>query len=263
MKLVKIPFSGGSLGKNIGCEFAPERIIELLRDFDLSEDKRFFSFLVDKVDIDKNDFEATQQNIYEKASKLFEGKERVVFLGGDHSITVPLFKAFSERYQNAGLIVFDSHADATTHTDLPTHEDLLSSLIGSGSLNPENVILVGLRTVWKDEEDFLNEHKIKRYTMKNISYENLQDVADSIMETARNFDALYISFDIDVVDPAFAPGTGYLEPAGLSSREIIYFIHRLKNLPNIKAIDLVEVNPEKDIQDMTSKLAAKMILEMF
>ncbi len=127
--------------------------------------------MVDKVDVDKNDFEATQQNIYEKALKLFDAKERVVFLGGDHSITVPLFKAFSEKYQNAGLIVFDSHADATTHTNIPTHEDLLSSLIGSGCLNPENVILVGLRTVWKDEEDFLNEHKIKRYAMKNISYE--------------------------------------------------------------------------------------------
>ena len=263
MKIIKIPFSGGSLGKNIGCEFAPDKIIDFLKDFDLSEDKRYFSFVVDAVDINKDDFEATQNNIYEKALNAFDNKERVVFLGGDHSLTVPLFRAFSEKYSNPGLIVFDAHADATTHTDIPTHEDLLSSLVNGKYLNPENVILVGLRNVWKDEEDFLNEHKIKRYTMKNISYENTQDIADAIMETARNFDALYISFDIDVIDPAFAPGTGYLEPAGLSAREIIYFIHRLKNLPNIKAIDLVEVNPEKDIQDMTSKLAAKMILEMF
>ncbi len=263
MKIVKVPFSGGSLGKNKGCEFAPDKVIDFLKDFDLSEDKRFFSFLVDSVEVDKNDFEATQQNIHEKALKLFDAKERVVFLGGDHSITAPLFMAFSEKYQNSGLIVFDAHADATTHTDIPTHEDLLSSLISKGYLDPEKVIIIGLRNVWKDEEDFLNEYKIKRYTMKNLSYENLHEIADTVMETARNFDSLYISFDIDAVDPAFAPGTAYLEPAGLSAREVIYFIHRLKNLPNIKAIDLVEVNPEKDIQDMTSKLAAKMILEMF
>ena len=73
---------------------------------------------------------------------------------------------------------------------------------------------------------------------------------------------VYISLDIDVVDPAFAPGTGYPEPAGLTSRQLFYMLHRLKNLKNINIIDIVEVNPKKDINNMTSKLAAKILAEL-
>ena len=82
------------------------------------------------------------------------------------------------------------------------------------------------------------------------------------MEQARNFSDLYISIDIDILDPAFAPGTGYIEPAGLSTRELIYLIQRIKLLKNIKKYDLVEVNPDKDINNMTSKVAAKIIKEL-
>ena len=97
--------------------------------------------------------------------------------------------------------------------------------------------------------------------MKNISIEGIRNICDALMESAKNFDGLYVSFDIDAVDPAFAPGTGYPEPGGLTSRELFYFVHRLKNLKNLKAFDIVEVNPEKDINDITSRLAAKLCVE--
>ena len=79
---------------------------------------------------------------------------------------------------------------------------------------------------------------------------------------AKNFDNLYISIDIDVIDPAFAPGTGYIEPAGLTSREFLYFLHRLKNLKNIRGYDIVEINPKKDINNLTTKLGAKILVEL-
>ena len=82
------------------------------------------------------------------------------------------------------------------------------------------------------------------------------------MAAAKNFSHLYISIDIDAVDPAFAPGTGYPEPAGLTSRQLLHMLHRLKNLKNINIIDIVEVNPKKDINNMTSKLAAKILVEL-
>ena len=98
--------------------------------------------------------------------------------------------------------------------------------------------------------------------MKEISEENIHEVTDALMSITKNFSHLYISIDIDVVDPAFAPGTGYPEPAGLTSRQLIYMLHRLKNLKNINIIDIVEVNPKKDINNMTSKLAAKILAEL-
>jgi len=82
------------------------------------------------------------------------------------------------------------------------------------------------------------------------------------MERARNSSGFYISIDIDSVDPAFAPGTGYIEPGGLSSRELIYFIKRLSLLNNFRGGDIVEINPDLDNRNMTVKLGAKILSEM-
>jgi agmatinase len=83
------------------------------------------------------------------------------------------------------------------------------------------------------------------------------------MSAGLGFGSLYVSIDIDVLDPAFAPGTGYLEPSGLSSRELIFFLQRLSNLKNLKAVDLVEINPKLDISNLTVKTGAKIISELF
>jgi agmatinase len=82
------------------------------------------------------------------------------------------------------------------------------------------------------------------------------------MSVARQWPKAYLSIDIDVLDPAFAPGTGYAEPGGLTTREMVYMLQRLKLLRNIGMADLVEVNPEKDIQGMTAKAASKLIIEL-
>jgi len=97
--------------------------------------------------------------------------------------------------------------------------------------------------------------------MKQIFEQGIKETSHFIMEQVRKFDPLYISIDIDVIDPAFAPGTGYLEPAGFSSREFIYFIQKLKLLKNLGAIDLTEINPDKDFNGLTVKLGAKIIAE--
>ena len=96
---------------------------------------------------------------------------------------------------------------------------------------------------------------------KDISIMGLYDISEAVMELANKWDGLYISIDIDVLDPAFAPGTGYPEPGGLSIRELIYFLHRLKKLHNFRGGDLVEVNPKKDAG--TAIVAAKIITELF
>ena len=98
--------------------------------------------------------------------------------------------------------------------------------------------------------------------MKEISFEHLREVADSIMSVARHWSKVYMSIDIDVLDPAFAPGTGYQEPGGLTTRQLLYLIHRFKMLRNIGMADIVEVNPDKDVNDVTSKTAAKIAVEL-
>jgi len=252
MKIVKVGSSQGSLGKNLGTEKAPDKIVEALKNIFLNEEGKSLIYDVDSVEINKSNIEETNQRIFEK--------EGDIFIGGDHSITYPLFKAVAQKNRNAGVIMFDAHPDCENNFKPPTHEDFIQVLIEEGTLKKENLILVGIRNMDRKEQQYIKEKRIKHYTMKGLA--NMEETCDTIMETARSFDALYISIDIDIVDPSQAPGTGYIEPAGMQARDLIYFIQRLKLLKNLKRVDLVEVNPEKDINEMTTKLAAKIISEL-
>ena len=89
----------------------------------------------------------------------------------------------------------------------------------------------------------------------------LIDTCDAIMEFLRKFDSIYISIDMDILDPVYAPGVSYVEPNGLTSRELFYFLQRLKKTNKIKALDVVEVNPENDINNITTKTAARIIAD--
>ncbi|MFH1850096.1 MAG: arginase family protein [archaeon] len=101
--------------------------------------------------------------------------------------------------------------------------------------------------------------KIKYYTADEILKCGVHEVSDSVMSVAKNWGALYISVDIDVVDPAFAPGTGYLESCGISGRELLLFLSRLRWLKNLVAVDLVEINPNLDPTGTTVDLGARLI----
>ena len=240
MKIVKIPYSEGT-DLNKGTEKAPDEIIKQLNEIWSNEN--------------------FQDNKYKVIhSNLNELKDGDIFLGGDHGISYYVFKKFFLN-KNAGILAFDAHPDLFQHFDKPMQTDWLYFLIKENIIKPENVILVGIRNSDMKEISFLKDYKIRYFSMRSL-FNNLQDSCDSIMELARNFSDLYVSIDIDILDPAFAPGTGYIEPGGLSSRELIYLIQRIKLLKNIRKYDLVEVNPEKDINLITCKTAAKIIKEL-
>lgn len=253
MKVIKVPTSQGSLGKNIGSEKAPDKILECLKNISIKDDGKSLVYEVGSIPINSSNIEETNLNI--------ENSEGDLFIGGDHSITYSLFKSLSKKYKNAGLVMFDAHPDCENNFSPPSHEDFIQVLIEQGILKKENLILIGLRNIDKKEYYYLKDNNIKYYTVKQLT-ENIEEASDVIMETSRKFEALYVSIDIDVVDPSQAPGTGYPEPSGLYVRELIYLVNRLKMLKNLKRVDLVEVNPDKDVNNITSKLAARIISEL-
>ncbi len=248
MKILKIASSQGSLGKNIETEEAPLEIVK-----NMSKKIYFEDILV----IGGNIVE-TNKNIFNKAKTLLNDK--IIFVGGDHSITYPLFKAFSEKNKKCGLVIFDAHPDCQSDFEV-THEDFVKILIKEKILKPENIILVGLRKWSKEEFEYLRDNNIKYFTVEQF-YTNMIETCDVIIGMSRNFDKLYVSIDIDVLDPAFAPGTGYIEPLGLHPRELFYILKRFKRLDNFKWMDLVEVNPKKDVNKITVMLASKILDEM-
>jgi formiminoglutamase len=259
MKLLKVPFNAGALSKKKGLEKAPDAIANELQNFYLKETGVLPFFDIEEIKIDNSNAEQAHKDIYGAVENLLG---HAILLGGDHSLTYSSFRAFSKKYKNPGLIVFDAHLDCENDFSPPTHEDYLRVLIEEGHLKKENAIAVGIRNIHTNELEFSKKTKLKIYDMKEISSYGKTDLADAIMSVARTFDGLYISIDIDVLDPAFAPGTGYIEPGGMTTRELLYFIHRLKNMKNIGMWDLVEVNPDKDINKMTVMAAAKLIVEM-
>ncbi|MBN2052744.1 arginase family protein [Candidatus Woesearchaeota archaeon] len=262
MKLFKIPLNAGALSKRHGLEKGPDKIAETLKDFHLSETGMLPLFDMIDIRIDNSNLEEAHNTIQNEIQRELEKNYYIGLLGGDHSLTYPAFKAFAKQNPGAGIIIFDAHPDVQEYHKPPTHEDYLRVLIEEKIVDKSNVILVGIRNMSKEEKKFIDENKIKVYSMRETSFESLIEVADSVMSVARLWPKAYISIDIDALDPAFAPGTGYQEPGGLTTRELIYFIHRLKMLRNIGMFDVVEVNPEKDVNEMTSKLAAKIIVEL-
>jgi agmatinase len=141
----------------------------------------------------------------------------------------------------------------------PTHEEWLRKLVEEG-FPTENILLFGLRNSLREEIEFLASKKIKQIKINSIM-EDIDNIADTIMEFT-NGKETYISVDIDVIDPAFAPATGCPVPGGLTSRQMLYLIQRINKIKSLRAVDIVEINPEKDKDGMTVQLGAKILGEL-
>jgi arginase family enzyme len=261
--IIKVPGING-LNKTKGCEKAPNEILNSLKNIYSNESGKIINNLdLEEIHLDNSNLELSNNLIYKNALEIFEEQPKIIFLGGDHSISYSLTKAFLEHCKTlekkSCLIVFDAHPDLMSPMKEPTHEEWLRKVINKG-FPIENILLVGTRNFYKDELKFLKQNKIQIISMNQL-LDNLEDSCDIIMEFARGKE-LYVSIDIDVIDPAFAPGTGYCEPGGLSTREFLYIIQRINKIKNLRAVDIVEINPKKDFNNMTIKLGAKILGEL-
>lgn len=264
MQIIKVPGING-LGKTSGCENAGNAILNALKEIYSSESgKPIDTRLLDleEIHLERNNIEISNELIYKNSLEALD-KLRVVFLGGDHSISFPIGRAFLDycKKQNKEpcLIVFDAHPDCMPSMQEPTHEEWLRGLVEAG-FPAKNIMLVGIRNSWKDEIIFIKKKGIRVMDINNILL-NIEDSCDALMEFASGKE-LYVSLDIDVVDPAFAPATGYkTEVGGLTSRQLIYLIQRINKMKNLKAVDIVEINPDKD-NGLTVKLGAKILSEL-
>ncbi len=257
MKIIKTPFGSGGLGKTEMTAYSPENIVKELNEFYLSERLNYTEYAVAEIQCLQNDAGQSHQNIYQYVKEV---DSRFILIGGDHSITYPSFKAFSGG--NTGLIVFDAHADCMHGTETASHEDYLRKLVQEGIIDPQKIVLIGLRNIHKIEKNFLNNNKINHFNCHQIYRNGIDNICDEAMSILRKTDNFYVSVDIDILDPAFAPGTNHLEPAGLTTRELIYFLQRIKYLKKPFSGDVVEVDTTKDLNNLTTRAAAKIIKEL-
>lgn len=269
--IMGIPFdSAVSCGK--GAALAPEIMRGLSRYLPpITEEGLIFKELkvYDGGDVPVHLDWGTYYNTVEtEALALFHTGAFCLFLGGDHSVTIPLHRAFGEYYkgEKIGIIHFDSHSDICEEYDghkwshACTEKRAVDDVIEPGDLS-----LVGIRS-WEEEEiQYLNHHPevlvIKAYDYHKKGYENL---CHQLKEKYKDYDALYFTLDIDVLDPSVAPGTGTPEAGGISARDMLEITKFLISELPIKAMDLVEVSPPLDGENnITSWAALKIIYEVF
>ncbi len=259
MQIIKAPFSGGSLGANIGCEKAPDAVISELENCYVSEGGNPIRPDVKGLKLNNSNIDESFMVIEEFLSSL---DDIPILIGGDHSITYPAFRAFAKKHKIPGLLVLDAHPDAVNEFSPPSHEDFLRMLVKDGLVKPEHIVLVGIRNPHKLELDFLKQHNIRTFFMKQCHNLGINELTTIVMENCLKFPSLYLSIDIDAADPAFAPGTGHPEPGGFSSRELLHMVQRLALMKNLAAMDLVEINPDKDINGITARLGARVVKEL-
>lgn len=186
-----------------------------------------------------------------------------VVLGGDHSISIPVFQAQRERYkdQRLGVLWIDAHpdlCDVFTGSKL-SHACVLRRALEFG-IDPQDVCLVGVRS-WEEQEiELIENGGLNVYTAALVAERGMKSVATSVYSKLSGCDAVHISLDIDCLDPAFAPGTGIPDSGGLTSREVITLIKSMQGLPLV-GLDLVEVAPPIDPSEATIFAALKIIME--
>src|SRR5208282_3803683 len=181
---------------------------------------------------------------------LLERGKRPVLLGGDHSITYPIVKAFASRYPELTIFHFDAHPDLYDEFEgnRLSHACPFARIMEAGLA--KRLVQVGIRTINRHQREQAERFGVEVVEMRGLpAFEKLKAAGP-----------VYITFDMDVLDPAFAPGVSHREPGGMSVREAIAHLHAIEG--EIVGADLVELNPVQDLAGVTATVAAKILKEI-
>lgn len=214
------------------------------------------------------DIEASHEEIRLRVREILEAGAMPVILGGDHSLMRPDMQAMADVYgaDNVGLIHFDAHFDgsASVFGSPITHGTMVRRLIEDNELRGKNFVQIGMRG-WiptADDMEWIRSQEIKTHYMAEVEADGFDKVMErAIAEASDGADYLWLSFDIDCLDPAYAPGTGTPEPGGFTPREIFPIVRRLCAETNVVGMELVEVAPNLDPGYTTAYNGLRVIQE--
>jgi agmatinase len=210
----------------------------------------------------------SHRNIEHKVLDVLRAGAFPVVIGGDHSVTHPAASAVAARYGwgEVGLLHFDAHADTADSIEgnLHSHGTPMRRLVESGAVRGRNFVQVGLRGYWPAPEvfDWMREQEMTWHLMHEVWERGIRPVvADAVARASDGCDWLYLSVDIDVLDPGFAPGTGTPEPGGMSVVDLLHAVRSIVLETPVVALDVVEVAPPYDHADTTVNAAHRVVLE--
>jgi arginase len=252
--LLGVPFDGNSSYRR-GAAAAPPLIRDALRCdssnmwTELGVDVGAEGAYADPGDLrlpDADPFLAIEQAV----DALLEKRQRPVCLGGDHSITYPILRAFGRKFKDLTLIHFDAHPDLYDEFQGSRHSHASPFARIMEEKLTKRLIQVGIRTMNPPQEKQAKRFGVEVY---KIGHERA-------LEEVKTWCPVYVSFDMDVLDPAYAPGVSHREPGGMSVREVLDHLHSIT--ATVVGADIVEYNPSRDVSELTAAVAGKILKEL-
>ncbi len=215
-----------------------------------------------------------------KIHDVMENGQFPLILGGDHSIAIGTLAGLGDRYENLGVIWYDAHSDINTGETSPSgnihgmplavsiglgHEKLVNIRGFAPKIKPENVVIVGARSIDPGEREIIKEQGIKVFTMHDIDKLGMTEIMDQTMWYLkdREVDGVHLSLDLDGIDPIYTPGVGTPVPGGISYRESHLAMEMLFTSDMITSAEFVEVNPILDEKNKTADVAVALIGSLF
>ena len=254
------------------CEHKVNRIVNIpveeteICEFDEDKTIKYFNKILPCV-----------TKLSEEISKSYSENNFPLVLGGDHSLSIGSISGFSNNFENTGIIWIDAHGDLNTPLTSPSrnaHGMPLACSLGYGNekflslfkrnIDPRNVFLFGIRSLDNGEKDFIVKNEMHVYDTNSFNLINHETMINTLKKYVKknNIKNFHLSFDIDVFDPKYAPGTGTPVINGLYLDEIKSFLNKLLSIVNIVSMDFVEFNPLLDKDNKTLNLCIE-ILEFF
>ncbi|TJY37709.1 agmatinase [Pontimicrobium aquaticum] len=257
LRLIGIPYDANSSYKK-GSALAPEHIRLMDEEGSANKFCEQGKEIIENVNykdcgdiaFTKTDAAFAYNKIKETISNELKDGSKIISLGGDHSISFPVIEAFSKKHQNLNVLHLDAHADLYDNFENNpySHASPFARLMERGCIN--SLTQVGIRTFNTHQREQAKRFGVKIIEMKDFNTDFINSLESP----------LYISLDIDVLDPAFAPGISHHEPGGMTTRQLLNIIQNI-NVPIVGA-DIVELNPKRDINNVTAMVAYKLFKEL-
>jgi agmatinase len=275
--IIGAPFDGGTSHRP-GARFGPQAIRTtdylphdgMRPSLALGVDPLMALRVVDLGDVEmpSGETERSLERLEDRVAMVARQGVIPIILGGDHTIALPDVTGVAHHvgFGRVSVIHFDAHAD-TGQSQLGSlygHGTPMRRLIESGACRGDRFLQIGLRGYWPEPEtlDWMAEQGMRSFEMSEIVARGLDDVLSESLELAMDdCDAVFLSIDVDVVDPGSAPGTGTPEPGGLTSRQLLDAVRRIAMSVPVAGVDVVEVAPPYDHAEITAYLANRIVLE--
>ncbi|CAJ35086.1 agmatinase [Methanocella arvoryzae] len=253
-----VPFDNTSSFR-AGSRWAPDEMRKMSYNFETYNP----DFGVDLTDVPIHDMgncdtyasiEDTLLEVYQTSKQIVDAGKIPIMMGGEHSLTYPCVESLGK---NVGFVVMDAHLDLRTEYRGIKHNHACVSRHVIENL-ADKYVTIGVRSGPKEEWDYVRDNKdIRAYTNEDVYSRGIEAVLKEADEYLKGCDRIYLSLDMDAIDPSYAPGLGTPEPFGMTPREVRTVIRHFA--PITAAFDLVEISPEYDAGSITSVLGAKLI----